>query len=454
MSFDVETWLSERSVDPSALTWDDYVGAEVAKREIRGIVARLAHRADLAAVGMAIPKGILIHGEPGVGKTYLARVMASDLLRTVSDISFFEISAAEFDSVERLETVLGALRSRKVMTVVALDDADVFGLERWSSRQNPASRAILLAFLSSLDGLRSLDNVFWVLTANAEVESFDPAVVRPGRIELTIPLHRPSPAERRALFTYYASRVPTDPAANLEAAAELVGSATPARVRGVMADAYALALGDGGKVVTDVSLLEAIRRDGVISDDPEGARLLRSYSIHEAGHAIVGAVLGYPPTLIITARHDGGMNEDEDEDDDDRDMPESYGELRARMIVCHAGIEAERLILGPDETSVGGSRDLHQAAKFASVCIQNGLVPGYLVLSNQMLPGTIPADRETKGSARLLKIASAEAIRLVTRYRPAIERLAALLVTERHMAGAVLRDALAQALAEETSPPD
>lgn len=448
-------WLADRHLSLEALTFDDYVGADYAVDEARSLVRRLAHRDAVTAVGVRPPRGMLVEGPAGVGKTHLARVIAAELASAGTPIDCYEVNAAEL-TVARLTELKAALEAHERQIVVVVDEADHLGGARmpaWASSAGPGRRDVVVALLSVLDGLRQAHNVFWIFATSAP-ENLDPALLRPGRVDLRVELDLPTEADRVALVRYFLRQVPVASHLHPEEIAAESGLTTPAALQSVIGDAYAIALDAGMSELGPEHLRAAMERAGRRSRDPEpDDEALHRIALHEAGHAIVSAVLGSPPSQI-RLEQESGMTSYESRYRTRAQAGLSDSAVRDRIAGALAGAATEHLILG--EGSLGSESDLAAASELARRRLRSGCDPRFLAQPQAGSPFAAASDQDGREGVALEAFLQGEWSRtteLVARHRVAIEELATLLLERRRLAGEELRAGLAACLGLVASGP-
>jgi cell division protease FtsH len=442
---DLPGWLRAGRLDLAGLSLEDYVGNDHARDEARRLVARVRGADRFRDAGLPVPRAILVAGPYGVGKTHLARLIAAELGAGTETVVCFEVNAAHLSParVEELARVLPALGQR---VVIVVDEVDVVAGRRgmpalFAPARSADATGTLVALLGLLDGLRRAEQVTWIFTTSASCVDLDGALLRPGRVDLTIVLEPPRRDERAALVRYFARDLPVAEDVDPVVMADAIGpGATPAVIAGVMADALAMAIDAGGETITVEHLDAAVRRRLTsvrrMEVRPADRRRL---AIHEAGHAVVAAVLGSVPARIEIRDVDGVTTHERQTAGEGS----TETEVRNRIAVCLAGIAAERAVTG--EGSLGSELDVRLASGLARSLVLSGC-------SDEMLMhpdagGPVLAGDGAAIAAAVAAILAAErdrAVALIEQHRAAIEALAARLETSGRLAG----DEVAAALAE------
>ena len=483
----IASWLANHRVQIGGLGLDQIIGLDAAKEEIRSLVACLRNPEALEAMGAATPKGVLFYGPPGCGKTTCARVFSSLLAEPRQPdepplrLAFYEANAAElrpevigdlhayllarFDANADSEAPEGSggpiSAAPAEMVVRYLDELDLIARDRNSYQKSDEANAALYALLSLLDGLREHRRLLVVAASSASPSEFDPALMRPGRLGFQVPVPLPSLTERVALFEYFLRTRRCAEPLELQRAAELAGPGTsPAEIKQLLDDAAALSLADGATALTAAALDRAIERRGVIAKrrthpSPEQDRIV---SVHEAGHALVGALLGRAPTAVSIVGHpltDAGHTIFEGDDDDQYDIAGSLktdGQLLDQICMALAGMEAENLVLGGRARGVGAAADLRAATSLARTRIDYGLDARYPVISREVIAHSTNTgylhehDAYLAASATLMECRGRVGSLLVA-HESALRALADRLVADRQLQGPVLRDLLAELVA-------
>ena len=458
---DFATWFASHEVEIRDLSLDAIVGLPAAKRELESLIVRLRNPEVFLAMGADLPRGIVAHGPPGCGKTLIARVLAGMLAApsrgNVLGVSGAEGIQAEGRGVRFLEFSASELSPEKLIawqrqsivddsgryTVVFIDEIDLIGKNRDNFLHSEATRASLFALLSVLDGLRPHDRVVFVAATNSDPDDLDPALVRAGRLGISVAVSLPDFAERKGLFEHYLVGRRLAETIDVQEAAELAGpNTTPADVRQMLDDGAALAMADGKPGMTQASLNEAIQRRGKVAEVKRVPTAVsrRIVAAHESGHALVGVLVGRPPTSINTEKRDGTAVTVW-EDIGESGFLLTSGEILDFIAIGLAGLEAEKLLLGETETSLGSWQDLQSATTYALRRLDAGLDPGFPALdrdrfgtdhgqkSDRMADEAYAAISATMGTQR------ARAERLLTEHRDQLERLMEIVLEERVLGG-------------------
>ena len=351
MADDIRGWLEAHRVEPSTLATDEIVGIGHALLELGSIAGRLRHPEVVLAAGGALPRGLLLHGSPGTGKTTCARWLARSI---GAELPVYELAADEL-TAPRVRALFGALTG--VQSVVIVDEIDAVALRRdW---MEPRSGAVLRALLAGLDGLTGASGPLLVVATTRSPYELDPAFVRAGRVGIHIALEVPDEAERAALLRVLAHGRVLGADVDWAPVARATEGHTPADLRALLDDALGLALLEDRRAIGQADLLAAAGRDGEIEPvrPPgrwwDGGRLA---GLHEAGHvavavalrgaAYVRAVRVRPGSEGATATGVAGRPIELLADD----------ELLDQAAIACGGLVAERLVLGA--ASLGSRSDV------------------------------------------------------------------------------------------------
>ena len=418
------TWLDAHRVDPATLLAEPLVGAVHVAAEIRSLVTRLREPERAAALGAEVPRALLLHGPPGVGKTHAARHLATSL---GPEIPLYEVGADELNG-PLLRELFGALTHHR-RSILVLDEIDLIGAER--SESDAATRRTLAALLTCLDGLRPGGGVLAIGASNRSTFELDPALLRAGRLGYTIEIGLPDDAERAALLRHFLAARPLTVAPPYDELAERTAGWSPADLRAACADAAALALDGGRDAIEPADLDCALARAGRIrrapvADPPLDRAALHRAAVHEAGHLVVASVLRGADWINAVElgeragetelRAMGGATEDA---------------VRDALAVAYGGIAAERLLLG---AAIAGSADgdVVRATTLALELATGGLDPlaPPVAIGHPRIARTSLADRVAAAVGAALERARGEAALLVARHGELTARIAALLEAE------------------------
>jgi cell division protease FtsH len=355
--------------DQQRLGFADVAGIDDAVVELREVVDYLKDPSQYDALGASPPKGVLLAGPPGVGKTLLAKVVAGE-----AGVPFFSVAGAEF--VESLVGV-GAARVRDLFrriravapAIVFIDELDAAGRRRGAGGVSGGSderEQTLNQLLVEMDGFAVSAGIV-VMAASNRPDILDPALLRPGRFDRHVHIDRPDVAAReRILALHVAKRDHVAADVDLAGVARRTPGFTGADLANVVNEAALLAVRRGADTVAAADLDEAVlrvmsgsQRRGHLLDDEERARI----ALHEAGHAVVAAAVGrtddvHRVSLVARGRSLGSATPR-----DGDAVVRTRSQLTDQLTILMAGVAAEELVLG--EPSTGAEDDLEHATALA-----------------------------------------------------------------------------------------
>ena len=370
-----------RMFEPNTVktTFKDVAGLVEAKEELRDIVDFLKHPEKFGAIGAKIPRGVLLNGNPGNGKTLLAKAVAGE-----ANCTFLSISGSDF--VEMFVGV-GASRVRDLFAqarkhapcIVFIDEIDTVGRQRGGGHNgnNTETEQTLNQLLSEMDGFSTQPGLVIVLAATNRVDILDKALIRPGRFDRTVVVPYPDLKARQQILEIHAKRVPLAPEVDLAKIARGTPGMSGADLESLINEAALSATKLGSKVVAmsdfelarDKILMGTQRKSMVMSDR---AKMMTSY--HESGHALVSMLTadGNPLHKITIMPRGNALGFTAYFPGEDAECGVSPMKFRARIMSCFGGMIAEKMKYGESETGV--SSDLHQAMSIArSMVTQYGM---------------------------------------------------------------------------------
>lgn len=354
--------LSEKS----KIKFSDIAGADEEKEETREIVEFLKNPAKFKQVGARIPKGVLLVGQPGTGKTLLAKAVAGE-----SSVPFFSISGSDF--VE-LYVGVGASRVRDLFDtakrnapcIIFIDEIDAVGRQRGAGLGggNDEREQTLNQLLVEMDGFENNNGII-VLAATNRADVLDPALLRPGRFDRQIYVNVPDVKGREGIIKIHAKNKPIEEGVDFKAIARLTSGFTGADIESFLNEAAIMAARDGRLVITMEDITEGINK--VLMGPQKKSRLVtekdkKITAYHEAGHAILSKLLDSGENVhevsIIPRGRAGGYTSTRPTDDDEHF---TLNKLNNKLCMIMGGRIAEELVFG--EITAGASSDISQATR-------------------------------------------------------------------------------------------
>jgi len=361
------------------VTFDDVAGIDEAREELQEIVDFLKDPSKFARLGGKIPKGALLVGSPGTGKTLLARAIAGE-----ANVPFFTISGSDF--VEMFVGV-GASRVRDMFEqakknapcIVFIDEIDAVGRHRGAGlgNGNDEREQTLNQLLVEMDGFEANEGII-IIAATNRPDVLDPALLRPGRFDRQVVVPRPDIEGRVKILEVHMKKTPLAPDVDARTIARGTPGFSGADLANLVNEAALLAARKGKRLVAmgefeeakDKVMMGAERRSMVMTADEKKAT-----AFHEAGHALVSLhVPGCDPLHKVTIIPRGralGVTWNLPERDR---FSMSMKQMKARLALCFGGRIAEQLIYGADELNTGASNDIQQATDMArSMVMEYGM---------------------------------------------------------------------------------
>ena len=354
------------------IRFDDVAGEDEAKESLAEIVDYLHNPQKYTDVGASMPKGVLLVGPPGTGKTMLAKAVAGE-----ANVPFFSISGSEF--VEMF-VGMGASKVRdlfkqakeKAPCIVFIDEIDAIGKKRDNQlSSNDEREQTLNQLLTEMDGFDDNNGVI-ILAATNRPESLDPALTRPGRFDRRVPVELPDLAGREAILKVHAKKIKTADDVNFHTIARMASGASGAELANMINEAALRAVRNNRTVVTEADLEESIevviagyqKKNAVLSDQEK-----KTVAYHEIGHALVAAMQSHSAPvqkITIIPRTSGALGYTMQVETGDKYLM-SKDELANKICTFTGGRAAEEVVF--NEITTGASNDIEQATKLARAMI-------------------------------------------------------------------------------------
>ena len=433
------------------IRFDDVAGEEEAKESLAEIVDYLHNPKKYTEVGASMPKGVLLVGPPGTGKTMLAKAVAGE-----ANVPFFSISGSEF--VEMF-VGMGASKVRdlfsqakeKAPCIVFIDEIDAIGKKRDGQMGgNDEREQTLNQLLTEMDGFEGNNGVM-ILAATNRPESLDPALTRPGRFDRRIPVELPDLKGREDILKVHAKRVKLADDVNFHTIARMASGASGAELANIVNEAALRAVRDGRAYVTEADLEESIevviagyqKKNAVLSDQEK-----RVVAYHETGHALVAAMQSHSAPvqkITIIPRTSGALGYTMQVEQGDKYLL-TKKEIEDKIAVYTGGRAAEEVVFG--EITTGASNDIEQATKLARAMITRyGMsdefdMAAMETVNNQYLGGdtSLACSPETQKEidrkvVAIVKEQHAKAVEILKQNRKKLDELAAYLYEKETITG-------------------
>ena len=434
------------------IRFSDVAGEDEAKENLQEIVDYLHNPQKYTEAGASMPKGILLVGPPGTGKTMLAKAVAGE-----SNVPFFSISGSEF--VEMF-VGMGASKVRdlfkqakeKAPCIVFIDEIDAIGQKRSGGNMsgNDEREQTLNQLLTEMDGFEGNTGVI-ILAATNRPESLDPALTRPGRFDRRVPVELPDLAGREAILKVHAKKIKTAEDVNFHTIARMAAGASGAELANIVNEAALRAVRNGRVIVTEADLEESIevviagyqKKSAVLSDQEK-----RVVAYHEIGHALVAALQTHSAPvqkITIIPRTSGALGYTMQVDTGDKYLM-SKQEIENKIATLTGGRAAEEVAFG--EITTGASNDIEQATKLARAMIARyGMSDEFDMVAmetvtNQYLGGdtslACASDTQKRIDEKVVELVKAQhekARKLLTDNRPKLDKLAQYLYEKETITG-------------------
>lgn len=445
---------------PSAngIHFDDVAGEDEAKENLSEIVDFLHHPDKYAKIGAKMPKGVLLVGPPGTGKTMLAKAVAGE-----AGVPFFPIAGSEF--VEMF-VGMGASKVRdlfqqakqKAPCIIFIDEIDAIGQKRTGNAMGNSEREQTLnQLLTEMDGFNADDNVV-ILAATNRPESLDPALLRPGRFDRRVPVELPDLAGREAILKAHAKKVALGDDVDFHTIARMAAGASGAELANIVNEAALRAVRDHRDAVSQADLEESIevviagyqKKNAILSDDEK-----KTVAYHEIGHALVAALQSHSAPvqkITIIPRTSGALGYTMQVDQQDKYIL-SREELENKIATLTGGRATEEVVF--NQVTTGASNDIEQATKLARAMITRyGMTDEFDMVAmetvtNKYLGGdtSLACAPETQKyiDAKVVSVVKeqhAKAKKILEDHRPALDALAKYLYEKETITGKEFMDIL------------
>ena len=433
------------------IRFSDVAGEDEAKENLTEVVNYLHDPSKYQEIGASMPKGILLVGPPGTGKTMLAKAVAGE-----ANVPFFSMSGSEF--VEMF-VGMGASKVRdlfkqakeKAPCIVFIDEIDTIGKKRDGSLGgNDEREQTLNQLLTEMDGFDGKKGVV-ILAATNRPDSLDPALLRPGRFDRRVPVELPDLQGREAILRVHARKIRVGDDVDFHTIARMAAGASGAELANIINEGALRAVRDGRKTVTEADLEESVetviagyqRKGAVVSEKDK-----KIVAYHETGHALVAAMQKHSAPvhkITIVPRTSGALGYTMQVEEQDT-LLMSKEEALDKIATYTGGRVAEELIFG--SITSGASNDIEQATKLARAMITRyGMSEDFDMVAletvnNQYLGGdtSLACSAQTQREidqkvVELVKAQHAKALQILTENRDKLDQLAKFLYEKETITG-------------------
>ena len=433
------------------IKFDDVAGEDEAKENLQEVVNYLHDPSKYQDIGASMPKGILLVGPPGTGKTMLAKAVAGE-----ANVPFFSMSGSEF--VEMF-VGMGASKVRdlfrqakeKAPCIVFIDEIDAIGKKRDGQLGgNDEREQTLNQLLVEMDGFEGNTGVI-ILAATNRPESLDPALTRPGRFDRRVPVELPDLKGREEILKVHAKKIKIAEDVDFNKVARMASGASGAELANIVNEAALRAVRDGRRFATQADLEESIevviagyqKKNAIMTDHEK-----KIVAYHEIGHALVAAMQTHSAPvqkITIVPRTSGALGYTMQVEEGNHYLM-TKEEMENKIATLTGGRAAEEVAFG--SVTTGASNDIEQATKLARAMITRygmsddfGMV-ALETVTNQYLGGdaslACSADTQTKIDQQVVELVKREhdkAVDILTANREKLDRLAAFLYEKETITG-------------------
>ena len=423
------------------IKFDDVAGEDEAKENLTEVVNYLHDPSKYQEIGASMPKGILLVGPPGTGKTMLAKAVAGE-----ANVPFFSMSGSEF--VEMF-VGMGASKVRdlfkqakeKAPCIVFIDEIDAIGQKRSGGQYggNDEREQTLNQLLTEMDGFEGNNGVI-ILAATNRPESLDPALTRPGRFDRRVPVELPDLKGREAILQVHAKKIKVAEDVDFNKIARMASGASGAELANIVNEAALRAVRDGRRFATQADLEESIevviagyqKKNAIMTDEEK-----KIVSYHEIGHALVAAMQTHSAPvqkITIVPRTSGALGYTMQVEEGNHYLM-SKTEMENKIATLTGGRAAEEVVF--QSVTTGASNDIEQATKLARAMITRyGMSDDFDMVAletvnNQYLGGdaSLACSAETQAKidqrvVELVKKQHEKAIQILTENRAKLDELA------------------------------